>query len=83
MSLTPDGMNGAELDVFAIKRNIERRCTVELKKFTKSSGCDSTDRAHGLSYLPGSRNKILFALWCVVLRNTLFWGCFVFMGIIA
>lgn len=76
-------MNGAEFDVFAIKKNIERRCTVGLEKFMKSSGYDSTLGACGLYCLPDSQNKILFALQCVGLRNALFWACFVFTGIIA
>lgn len=65
MSSTPDGVNGAEFDVFEIKRNIERRCTVGLGKFTKSSGYDSTDRACGLYCLPDSQNKafLLFSVW--------------------
>ena len=81
VSLTPHGMNGAEFDVFAIKRNIER-CRVGLVKFTKSSGYASTDRACGLYCLPDSQNKILYALQCVGLSNALFWGCFVFTEII-
>lgn len=70
VSLISDGMNRAEFDVFAIKRNIERRCTVGLENFTRSSGYDSTDRACGLYCLPDSQNKILLTLQCVGLRNT-------------
>lgn len=72
VSLTAGGMNGAEFDVFAINRNIERRCMVRLENFTKSSGYDSIERPCGLYCLPYSQNKILLVLRCVSLRNVLF-----------
>lgn len=77
VSSTPDGVNGAEFDVFEIKRNIERRCTVGLGKFTKSSGYDSTDRACGLYCLPDSQNKafLLFSVWG--------WGMHCFGGVLS
>ena len=62
--LTPDGMNRAEFYVFAMKRNIERRCTVGLEKFTKSSGYGSAEHVAGTDC---QRAKIkyflLFSVW--------------------
>lgn len=65
ISLTPGGMNGPEFDVFAINRNIERRCIVGRENFTKSGDYDSIERPCGLYCLPCSQNKILFVLCCV------------------